>query len=499
MLSQDFLQKMAAAKIASGPGANQNRAYADAPIQDLLNAFQNRSGVRMSAGGEGEFEERLQPNARLGGFDIVPLPNGQFAVNRAGVPGMGASQHNDSPYDIYDAQGNYLGSNTWKDIGTDGTDKIVDGATKALTAAFIGGGMLGGFGMGPMAQPGGFFNPGTAASSGGGLTGGASTFGSGIGNSGSVSLTGNVFDPLVPAGSGFNAAGVPSLTTMAPNAQLGFGGTSFGGLGAMGGAFGPGGATGAGGGVGGGGGSAGGAGGGSGAGESLIPGMSNSSLLGMGATALGALGGAQGQNAETSSTRQLPSYLQGPVANDLIPRTQGLLASQMPAAQAAGDQLLAKGQGLLGRTAPETAQNPYLKSIADDMQRRTMDLLTQNNLAIQGNAVGVGGLGGSRQGVAQGVGASRAADSLQGQVAGLYGNAYETDQNRLRQDWTLGSGMVNQGLNAPFQPLQNTADIFAPFSGFGTTTNNQSSGGGWQGGVGGALAGASMGRQMGWW
>jgi hypothetical protein len=101
--------------------------------------------------------------------------------------------------------------------------------------------------------------------------------------------------------------------------------------------------------------------------------------------------------------------------------------------------------------------------------------------------------------VAQGVAAGRAADSLQGQVANLYGGAYETDQNRLRQDWTLGSGMLNQGLNMPFQPLQNTANIYQPFTGYGTTTNNAQSGGGWQSAVGGALAGASMGRQMGWW
>lgn len=221
--------------------------------------------------------------------------------------------------------------------------------------------------------------------------------------------------------------------------------------------------------------------------------------LGLGTTALGALGGAQGQSADTSATRQLPSYLQGPVANDLVPRAQGLLSQQMPGAMQAGQQLMTMGSGLLGQSAPTTAQNPYLSSVADDMQRRTQDLLGQNNLAIQGNFVGSGGLGSSRQGVAQGVAAGRAADSLQGNVAGLYGNAYNQDQSRLRQDWTIGSGLLNQGLNTPYQPLKNTSEIFQPYTGFGTTSQNQSSGGGWQGAVGGALSGAALGRQMGWW
>jgi hypothetical protein len=228
-------------------------------------------------------------------------------------------------------------------------------------------------------------------------------------------------------------------------------------------------------------------------------GSMGSNLLGLGSTALGALGGYQGQDNSASSTRAMDPRMDALFYGDLAPRTQGLLAQQMPTAYGAGSQLLSKGQGLLGQTAPDTATNPYLKGIADDMGRRTTDLLGQNNLAIQGNAVGVGGLGGSRQGVAQGVAAGRAADTLQGNVAGLYGNAYNQDMNRLRQDWTLGAGMMNQGLNMPWQPAQNAAQVYAPFNGFGTTTNNQNTGGGWMGAAGGALGAAQMGKNMGWW
>jgi hypothetical protein len=183
----------------------------------------------------------------------------------------------------------------------------------------------------------------------------------------------------------------------------------------------------------------------------------------------------------------------------LAPATMQTMGQQMPAAQGAGNQMMQVGSGLLGQQAPTTATNPYLRSIADDMQRRTTDLLGQNNLAIQGNAVATGGLGGSRQGVAQGQAASKAADYLQGNIAGLYGNAYTGDQNRLLQQQTLGAGLLSQGLDTQFRPLQNTANVFSPFTGYGTTTNSTSTGGGWQGALGGALGAAQFAKNQGWW
>lgn len=184
---------------------------------------------------------------------------------------------------------------------------------------------------------------------------------------------------------------------------------------------------------------------------------------------------------------------------DLAPRAQGLLGTQLPAAQTAGNQMMTIGSGLLGQTAPTTATNPYLSGVADDMQRRTTDLLGQNNRAIQGNAVAAGGLGGSRQGVAQGVAAGKAADYLQGNVANLYGAAYTGDQNRLLQQKTLGAGLLSQGLDTQFQPLKNTGNLFSPFNGFGTTTNEANAGGGWQGALGGALGASQYARNAGWW
>lgn len=227
--------------------------------------------------------------------------------------------------------------------------------------------------------------------------------------------------------------------------------------------------------------------------------MTGQDWLGLATTALGAFGGAQGQDASQTSTRAMDPRMDSLFYGGLAPAAMGLLGGQMPSAINAGNQMMSVGSGLLGQTAPTTATNPYLKSIADDMQRRTSDMLGQNNLSIQGNSVSSGGLGGSRQGVAQGIAAGNAADSLQGNVANLYGTAYTGDQNRLLQQQTLGAGLMSQGLNTQFSPIQNTVQAFSPFTGFGSTTNTAETGGGWQGALGGALGAAQLSKNMGWW
>jgi hypothetical protein len=229
-------------------------------------------------------------------------------------------------------------------------------------------------------------------------------------------------------------------------------------------------------------------------GGSLIPGVSNSSLLGLGSTALGALGGAQGTQSGGTSTRTMDPRLDPAVygAGGIVPSAQGLLTSQLPQAQAAGQQMMNVGSGLLGQpiagngvnqvhlNAPTTSTNPYLGGMADDIARRTQTLLGQNNQAIQGAFVGSGGLGGSRQGIAQGTAAGQAADSLQGQLANLYGTQYSQDQNRALQQYGLdqnfygqqrgqdltgagvGSSLIGQGLNAGWQPIQNASSAISP-------------------------------------
>jgi hypothetical protein len=229
-------------------------------------------------------------------------------------------------------------------------------------------------------------------------------------------------------------------------------------------------------------------------------GGSMSDWLGLGASGLGALAGSQGVQKTTTQTQSMDPRMDALFYGQLAPTTQSLLSGTTPQAQTAGAQLMSRGSGLLNTNlTPDVYGSKFYQGAADDLQRRTQMLLGQNNLNIQGNAVSTGGLGGSRQGVAQGVAAGQAADSLQGNLAQLALGQYNQDATRNLQAVTLGSGMMNQGLQAPFIPAQQTAQIYSPFTGFGTTNQTQSQGGGAMGALGGALGAAQVGKAAGWW
>jgi hypothetical protein len=162
--------------------------------------------------------------------------------------------------------------------------------------------------------------------------------------------------------------------------------------------------------------------------------------------------------------------------------------------------------------------NPWLSATADEIGRRTQQGLGQAFNSIRSNAVGNGTLGGSRQGVAQGVATRGAMDSLQGNLAGLFGNDWTQSQNRdlsrygLDQNfWTaqrgqdltqlgLGANIYDMGVRGGWNPLQNASSIFNTTAGNNvTSTSGGTQGGGWQGLLGGALAGGSLASQAGWW
>lgn len=253
-----------------------------------------------------------------------------------------------------------------------------------------------------------------------------------------------------------------------------------------------------------------------------------SKLLGPASAIAGAVAGAEGQEKSTTAQQQLPDYLKGPV-NDVVSRAQGLLNARDETAQSYGAQQYNVGSNLLANpvagngygqvtlNAPTTSTNPYLSGMADDITRRTQEMLDQNNLSIQGRYAGMAGTGNTRQGVAQGVAAGKAADYMSGNLANLYGQQYNNDQNRALQQYGMdqgfytsqrgqdlmglgvGSDLITQGMQTQWLPLKNASDIYGKFSGFGPTTTSSQQGGGWDGGVGGLLAGAAFGKQMGWW
>jgi hypothetical protein len=113
------------------------------------------------------------------------------------------------------------------------------------------------------------------------------------------------------------------VTPMVPGAPGGGGGGAAGGAGAAGSALQGAGAAGA------------------GAAGSL------GGLLGPIATVGGALAGAAGNDQSQSVDRKMDPRMDKYLFDDLFPRTQGLLAQQMPQAQQTGDQLRNVGMGLL--------------------------------------------------------------------------------------------------------------------------------------------------------
>jgi hypothetical protein len=208
------------------------------------------------------------------------------------------------------------------------------------------------------------------------------------------------------------------------------------------------------------------------------------------------------------------------------------------------------GQVSLNQT---TLNNPFVSGMVRDIRNQTNDMLGSAMLGIQGNSVASGGLGGSRQGVAQGIAAGRAADALSGNLSNMLGGLYEGQANRNLQQYGLdqnfyasqrgqdlqnrgtnmqffgqqrgqdlqnrgqnmdfytaqrgqdlaqmglGSNLVQQGLNTQWLPIQNATNAYSPFTGFGSTTQSQQSGGGWQGALGGGLGVLGLGSQLGWW
>jgi hypothetical protein len=200
-----------------------------------------------------------------------------------------------------------------------------------------------------------------------------------------------------------------------------------------------------------------------------------------------------------------------------------------------GGSAAKNGFGTIQYQAPGQTANPYLQRMAGDVANRTNDMVGGWLNQIRGNSVASGGLGGSRQGVAQGMALGKAADYLSGNLSNMFGQAYEQDANRglqrygmdqsfyanqrgqdlqsrgLNYDfWTaqrgqdlaqagMAPGMIQDGLNTQWLPMRNASDVYSPFTGFGSSTNSTQQGGGWMGALGGGLGVLGLGSQMGWW
>lgn len=182
-----------------------------------------------------------------------------------------------------------------------------------------------------------------------------------------------------------------------------------------------------------------------------------------------------------------------------------------------GGSVFGPAGGSGGPMTRSFTQNPYYSSMADDITRRTNLSRDQGLSQIRTNAVGVGGLGGSRQAIAEQGAISGAADNLSGQLANLGGGMWNSDQNRDLQRYQgdqgfytaqrgqdyqgigLGADLMSRGLQQQWAPLNNANNVYGQYTGLGTTTGSQQSGGGWGGAIGGALGAGQFARNMGWW
>lgn len=164
------------------------------------------------------------------------------------------------------------------------------------------------------------------------------------------------------------------------------------------------------------------------------------------------------------------------------------------------------------------AGNPYQDGLDASIASQATKWLTETALpSIQGQYVGTGGLGGSRQGVAQSGAIGQAHQNLTNALAQSRYGQYNQDQSRNlsryqgdqgfftqnrgldQSEQRLGMDMYNLGTQGQWGPLNQFGNQLAPYTGNGTTVTNNSSGGGWAGALGGILGGATFGRNMNWW
>lgn len=173
-------------------------------------------------------------------------------------------------------------------------------------------------------------------------------------------------------------------------------------------------------------------------------------------------------------------------------------------------------------------QNPYLTQMGQNLQTQFNDNLMQNTLpAIRGGAVAAGGVGGSRQGIAEGLATGQSNTGAANAITNLYGQDFNNSMNRnlqqygMDQNFYLGNQAQNQtfytqqrgqdlqsiglgaqlygnGINGEWSPINNATQAYQPWSGYGSTTTG-STGNNWGAGIGTGLATYQTGTKNGWW
>lgn len=219
----------------------------------------------------------------------------------------------------------------------------------------------------------------------------------------------------------------------------------------------------------------------------------------------------------TSQAQQQPK----PVAQNQIPGVTQAMRDYIGLAPGLGSAGGGQGQMPMlpgGGVGGGGGTNPYLKDIGDNIRTQSMQDLGQGLNMIRSGAIGTGGLGGSRQGVAEGLAIGRANQGVSSALANLYGGDWTNQQNRDLQRYGmdqgfytsqrgqdlaqigLGSQLETQALQNQWYPITQAANIYGSLSGLNSsTTNTASQGGGAMGALGGLLGTAQIGSNLKWW
>jgi hypothetical protein len=180
--------------------------------------------------------------------------------------------------------------------------------------------------------------------------------------------------------------------------------------------------------------------------------------------------------------------------------------------------------------------NPYQNSMDAAITKPFNDTLMNDWLpSIQSQSVATGGLGGSRQGIAQGLAIGQAGTGLANALAQSHYGQFNQDQNRNLQAYqanqgynlglgglnlgyqnarnnfyntnrqldqsgaALGGSLYNLGQLGQWMPYGQFTGTLSPWSGFGSTTGSTQTGGGTNGALGGLLGLGQYGWDRGWW
>lgn len=181
--------------------------------------------------------------------------------------------------------------------------------------------------------------------------------------------------------------------------------------------------------------------------------------------------------------------------------------------------------------------NPSTQAMGNEVTRGVMNTLQRQALpAIRGNAMAAGTVGGSRQGVAEGLATGEAMSGLAGALANLYGNQFNQDRSYGLQDRGLGLqsdaldfnihrgnlqdmrqgqldslgfmdqmtrwgqqgvGVANQTRERPFTDWQKFVGPASQMAGLGGQQSQTLQGNPYLGALGGYLAGSGWGNKQG--